>query len=523
MGGNNTHSRCKLAFAGWPSLFRLLSTALLLTSLCSATDVRDHLVGVQRSTVHFSFPPRVEQVQGSGICINESCSVVATAYHTQMLVGRANLRVTNGHTDKILSLANESDTNKSYVTVGKRTLYYNTAKDVSFIYTRKPLRHKSGIPYSYKCYVGQKVVVAGYYHHQFETKEARIVGSNVPIVIGRAQLKENLVLDIQLSPGTSGSAVLDERGNLLGMIALSGALQFRSGDLEVSVALPVTTIAKALVKLDPVLGSAIFNDIPEEGPKAVQTPPVLYQEDDLPADTSPVIPELLAVSREVPNPVGKLRAKSEAASKLMVNFVTKQCLAQGTTKSICHELSIVEGQQTFREIDKNGKLGKRTRSFPIPKHGVWTQSDWTDTLGEIADNPWVFQGSVGNYYLFTFKSAAEDDRCYYEEYPQGTPLFGGGRAAWKGSVGCFEQILTDKDFNVVSVFTEFHPPDDCLTQLFQTAIYYDWIRLERLGSPILLPVKERITAKVLGQKDLWYANVSWTDYKEFRADHKIKF
>src|SRR5271157_5945884 len=24
---------------------------------------------------------------------------------------------------------------------------------------------------------------------------------------------------------------------------------------------------------------------------------------------------------------------------------------------------------------------------------------------------------------------------------------------------------------------------------------------------------ERVTAKVLGQKDLWYANVSWTDYK----------
>jgi hypothetical protein len=38
-----------------------------LTGLCSATDLRDHLVGVQHSTVHFSLPPRVQQVQGSGI------------------------------------------------------------------------------------------------------------------------------------------------------------------------------------------------------------------------------------------------------------------------------------------------------------------------------------------------------------------------------------------------------------------------------------------------------------------------
>jgi hypothetical protein len=196
---------------------------------------------------------------------------------------------------------------------------------------------------------------------------------------------------------------------------------------------------------------------------------------------------------------------------------------QGVQKSLCHELSVVDGQQTFREIDKNGKLGKRTGFFPIQKHGVWTQSDWTDTLGEIADDPWVFQGSVDDYYLFTFKSAAEDDRCYYEEYSRGTPLFGGAHQNWKGSVVCFEQILTDKDFNVLSVFTEMHPPDSCLTQLVQTAIYYDWIKLEGLKVPVLLPVRERIAAKVMGQKDLWYANVSWVDYKKFRAEHKMKF
>ena len=488
-----------------------------------ADDTRDHLVGVQRSTVHFSFPPRVQEVQGSGICINQSCSVVATAYHVQVLAGGANLRVASDHTEKVLSLANESDTNKSDVPAGKRTLSYNIANDVSFVYTKKPVPHKSGVPYSYKFYVGQKVKVAGYYNHELETREARIIGSNVALVIGQAQLKENLVLDIYLNPGTNGSAVLDERGNLLGMIVLSGVLKFSSGDLRASVALPVRTIAKALVKLDPVLGSAIFNDIPEEEAKPVQTPSVLYQESDLPEDTSPVIPELSAVPSEVPNSVGKLRAKSEAASKLMVNFVTKQCLVQGTQKSLCHELSIVDGQQTFREIHKNGKLGKPTGTFPIQKHGVWTQSDWTDTLGEIADNPWVFQGSVDDHYLFTFKSVAEDDRCYWEEYSQGTPLFGGGHPGWKGSVVCFEQILTDKEFNVLSVFTEMRPPDGCLTQLVQTAIYYDWIKLEELKSPILLPVMERITAKVLGQKDLWYANASWTDYKKFRAEHRIKF
>jgi hypothetical protein len=67
------------------------------------------------------------------------------------------------------------------------------------------------------------------------------------------------------------------------------------------------------------------------------------------------------------------------------------------------------------------------------------------------------------------------------------------------------------------------PPEGCLTQMIQTAIYYDWVKLDGLESPIRLPVRERITAQQLGQKSLSYASVSWSDYQEFRAEHKIKF
>jgi hypothetical protein len=505
------------------SLSKVSATALLLTSACSATNVRDHLVGVHCSTVHFSYGLRIEQIQSSAICIDQPCTVVATPYHLQLFAGRATLKVASGHTRQVLSLARESDTNKSDVSAGKKTLSYNIANDLSFIYTTKPVPHKSGVPYSYKFHVGQKVTVAGYYKHGFEAREAHIIGANTPLIMGQAQLNENLIVDISLKFGASGSAVLDEQGNLLGMIILSGALKLPSGDLKSSIALPVRTIAKALMKLDPVLGASIFSDMPDEEPATLQTFPVVYQERDLPEDTSPVIPELAAVPSDVPNSVHKLRTQSKATATRMTNFITKQCLVQGTNIALCHEVSLVDGEQTFREIDKSGKLRKPTDSFPIQKHGVWTQSDWTDTLSKIADNPWVFRGSVGDRYLFTFESTAEDDRCYYEEYYRGIPLFGGAHPDWKGSVACFEQVLTDKDFNVLSVFTEMHPPDDCLTRLLQTAIYYDWVKLDGLKSPVMLPVRERVAATVLGQKDLWYTSVSWTDYRKFRAGHRIKF
>ena len=54
-----------------------------------------------------------------------------------------------------------------------------------------------------------------------------------------------------------------------------------------------------------------------------------------------------------------------------------------------------------------------------------------------------------------------------------------------------------------------------------TVVYYDWIKLEGLELPIRLPVLERIITKMPGYPDLWHADMSWTNYKEIRADHKV--
>ena len=518
------------------NLFRVISTALFLTSLCAAANVSEHLVGVHGSSHSLSFAkikgqdvpyPALQghEAYSSGICIDKNCSIVATAHHVQMLAGRALLRVTGGLTEKVLSPASDNDSNKATIPIAKsqRTLSCNIANDVSFVYTKKPIPHKSGLSHSYNFYVGQKVQVAGYHDRKFETKGASIIGANVKLVIGVVQLNDNIILDISLNPGDSGSAVLDERGTLLGMIVLTGAVKLLGNDVTASVALPIKTIARALVEVDPVLGLSIFNDIPQEEPKPTQPEYVIYQDSDLPEDTSPIIPDVSVAPIDAIDPVGKLRAKSEVASKLMVDFIAKQCLVQGTQKPLCHELAYVDGQQIFRKISADGKVGKPRNSFPAQKHGVWTQSDWADTLSEIADNPWVFQGAVDDHYLFTFEAAAEEERCDYEEYSQGIPLFGGGHPGWKGSVDCFEAVLTDRNLNVLSVFAEMHPPDGCLTRVIQTALYFDWVTLEGIKSPILVPVKERIAAKVRGQKDLWYANVTWTHYEKFRAQHRMRF
>lgn len=499
---------------------------LLMLARSEASSVISHVVPVRRSTIQLSIPPQVRRVYASGICIDQDCSVIATPYHTQLMAGKANLGIIGSHTDKVLSLANSSDTMQADVPTEKGDLHYSIAHDISFIYTRKPVSHKFGATYSYRAFAGEKVTVAGYWNGKFEEQPARLLGVNVRLAMGNAVVDENLILDIHLNPGQSGSAVLDDRGNLLGMIILTGKLKFPGHDMTASVALSTSTIGRALRTLDGKLGNSIFPEIPELAHVtklgAVPYEALQYREDDTPSDTSPVIPEFTAEPADVPDAVAKLRTAARTASQTMRNVIARQCLEQGTEKPICDEVSVADGQQLFREIRKDGSLGEFRESFPIQKHGLWTQTDWADSLDYIAENSWTFQGTVNGRYVFSFKSGAEDDRCYWEEYPQGVLLFGGGHPVWKGAVPCFEQILTDHDFNVLFAFTEMTPTaDDCLTESVQSALYFDWETLSGLRMPVLLPIRELLAAQVRKQKKLLYTTVSWSDYRRFSVDHKI--
>jgi hypothetical protein len=507
-------------------LLKIAPIAVLLISGWSAADVSDHIVGVRRSVIQFGFPLRGKTVQGNGTCIDSHCSVVATAYHVQKMVGRANLGTVGGHTVKVLSLANQSDATKVDVAVAgtKEQLSLNLSEDVCFVYSKVAIKRKSGIPYSYKFRIGQKVDVVGYFHDKLWTRKTVIIGANVQVMIGgKLAVTEDLVLNGALFPGASGGAVLDEAGNLLGMIILTSTTT--TDKLQMSVALPVTTIARTLVKLDPVLGNSIFKNIPQEHsvePIVDKSFPVLSLDSYLNEDVSSVIPQLSPVFSDVPFAVRQLQQRAEAASEFMDNLVSKQCMVQGNRKQICREVAIVDGDEVLRKILKSKKAGKILEHYPVHQ-GVWDENQWSGTIDEVGDEPWLFAGKVEGNYLFTFKSRAEDNRCYFEEYPlPSVPLFGGRSEEWKGPVDCFQQILTDKDFNAVKIFQELFPPDNCRTEVHEDAVYYEWIKIEGLDVPVLLPVRQRIASRSKGQKEMFYTDVSWTQYRIFRAEHKIK-
>jgi Trypsin-like peptidase domain len=502
----------------------VLLTILALGIVSPCRNVRDYCVRVESSTVHW-FPPSIRSQVGTGICIGENCSLVLTPYHMQLSAGRAGLEVMGGQIGKVSSAATSMDDDKSDVRLGNKIVSYNVANDFSFLYMKRNVRHKERPIARYQPNVGQPVYVAGYYGRAFQIFKTRLIGVNVPLIIGESELKENLVLDIDLKPGSSGSAVLDEHNRLLGMIVVTGKLELNAGNASrVSIALPIRSIAARLISLDPAVGSALFRNIPDAQQNETLPPAIIYEELELPQDTSPVIPVFSPVQRHVPNATYTLQQKAAAAANIMRSVIAEQCMVQGTAKAKCHEVSINRGDQAFREIRQDGKLGKQISELPPPKAGVWSASDWADTLAMVAEGSWNFEGVLGEKYLFTRRFNAEDDECEYEEHSSPIPLFGGGYGDWKGLVPCIEKVLTDQEFNLVADFWEVYPPAGrCKFRILQSAIYYNWVSVEGLKSPLLLPTSERINGKQEGREKLVYTTISWAKYRKFASEHKIRF
>jgi len=495
---------------------KLLSAFFLALLICDwslASETKAHLVRVHRSTVRFPVGLQIDSERVNGICIDQSCSIVATICPEQRVVGRGNFGIVGSRTLKVLSLTNAPDTTKmpEGVPVG-------IAVQLSFIYTKSPILHKAGISFSYSPQVGQKVWIAGFNGDWLIKQQARIIGIDNALSMGREELRNTIMISDLSVPVVGGSAVLDVGGKLLGMVIYSGRVSDAYTSANVAIALPVALIGRTFARLDPVIAPNVFRDLP---------PLTVAQEEGLTSSRGRnvqdipfvPIPTLSALPSDIPDAVVRLQAKASAASKAMVNLIAKQCLTIGNTGTFCHELSVVDGEQRFREIKSGNRLGKPTETFPIQSHAVWITTDWAETLGAIAEQSWVFEGTNDKHYVFTYRAGVGDDRCSYREYSTLRSMLSlfGEHPAWEGKVPCFVQILTDEDFNITAIFTERTPPSPCNAQIVQTAFYYEWTQLAGLASPLLLPARETVIAEMRGENKLLHSEAVWSDYKQFRV------
>jgi hypothetical protein len=126
--------------------------------------------------------------------------------------------------------------------------------------------------------------------------------------------------------------------------------------------------------------------------------------------------------------------------------------------------------------------------------------------------------------LFTRQFDANDDQCEYEEHSSPVPLFAGAYGDWRGVVPCIEKVITDQEFSVVADFLEVYPPSGrCKFRILQSAIYYNWVSVEGLTAPMLLPTSQRINGKQEDRDKLVYTTISWAKYRKFGSEHKIRF
>jgi hypothetical protein len=448
------------------------------------------------------------------------------------------VRIAGGRVQKIVPYASESSINKTDVEVDGKHFSYDITKDIAFIYATKPLYGKAGIKYSFTCEVGQKVTIVSWKPFSNTATDAHIIGVNVPLRMGHAELNDNLILDVSVKPGASGSAVIDSEGRLVGIITMYGRIETKLGPLSVSIALPASTVAKALSVIDPRLASAVFGDKRDDQPPRKAITWIDMETSDFESVIStahqssqneallPDISGLPAPRNDIVEAVQRLRAKAEAGAKSMVNLVATECLITSRQKQRCYEVSITEGEQQYREVGRDGKLGVPVRN-PFakkrPNGSLWAESSWADYLASVTDSTWRFQGLLRDKYIFTGEGRPEDERCSFSEFPVSIPVFQHHYPEWTGPVDCNEVLVTNSHFDVLKIYTEFYPPAHCRIEVLDLVISYQWVKLADIEEPVLLPFEERMTARLRNTKETMTATTSWFDYRRFRTEHRIMF
>jgi hypothetical protein len=72
---------------------------------------------------------------------------------------------------------------------------------------------------------------------------------DVLLTIGTPRLRDNPIPDIGLKPGQRRSALLDERGQVIGVMVVTGTVRAESSTMAANVILVGRTIANALLKI----------------------------------------------------------------------------------------------------------------------------------------------------------------------------------------------------------------------------------------------------------------------------------
>jgi hypothetical protein len=312
-----------------------------------------------------------------------------------------------------------------------------------------------------------------------------------------------------IRPGASGGIVVDRKTKqIVGVLSGIDA----DGD-PIATAVPIQSLAEFVRTVQPFLAANVFPSMRSVSP--------------FPGELYPKLPLNAAFTRHVrpteePNEVQLLRSKAQLLADSMRNFIAVQTYAWGSgdkepTIQAAYEVRIIDGKQQFR-LYPEGK--KELREVPLPLSGGISPGDvWSDSPRMVGTtlrlNIRQAPDAIVNgrpIKVFQFNASSEDDVCSWGTVSD----FGLFTIAKAGPVGCYGEVWTDEDTNIIRISQHYEMRGNWKD--YQDVVTYGW--LNRADEPPrLIPLT--MSAQAQYKNHIYWCRGQFTDYREFGA--RVRF
>jgi hypothetical protein len=449
----------------------------------------------------------IEVKFGTGFCLDSACRFIATNYH---VAAQSEPKKIRGQrvVERYLATGPEDEGATLNASSSVHPMKFTLNRDLGIFELLHPIPKHHGLAFSLDdLQEGQQVDIYAFPKASISPirKLTRFSGTfKGETATGLLAFDYTLSDEKTIRPGASGGIVVDRKTKqIVGVLNGIDA----DGDL-IATAVPIQSLAEFVRTVRPFLAANVFPSMRSVSP----FPGELYPKLLLNAHTRDFR------SAEESYEVQILRSKAQLLADSMRNFIAVQTYAWGSgdkepTIQAAYEVRIIDGKQQFR-LYPEGK--KELREVPLPLSGGISPGDvWSDSPGMVGTtlrlNIRQAPDAIVNgraIKVFQFNASSEDDVCSWGTVSD----FGLFTIAKAGSVGCYGEVWTDEDTNIIRISQHYEMRGNWKD--YQDVVTYGW--LNRADEP---PRRIPLTMSAQAQykNHTYWCRGQFTHYREFAA------
>jgi hypothetical protein len=431
---------------------------------------------------------------GHGICLDTPCMHILTNYHVAGLIRPGKI---HGVAVRSIDVATGPEDTEAVPVHALNGIHrFDPQKDMALVTLKRPLPARFGAaPVSRQSpTVGMDVVRLPASSGRFHGK---LIHVGAVQFLDTDQVRHSihsvLLSDFDSPLGTSGGALCDGAGNVLGLMELYNN----------SISLPWSVVGPFLAKVDPSLSAEL----------RLEHATAVVKDEEQRETTREVI------IRASEDPVFAVRALIDRAAEM--NSGMRRVIADAEVRQSGlgtrsqpngFEVSLYESSIRFRRLMPDGTRGPETDDVPLPQYGVIPGADWEYLLRGLANANVTYIGETlykdAIAHVFTYTKMA----CPFRERRPGR--------VWSGDVECSGEVLADTSYYPVQIKSEFRFESNSTMAQLRVEVQFELTRFAN-GASQFLPSLVSVNGKFKNSFLRYSASNRLSHFRIFGADHTI--